>query len=46
MSIDGVLWTASPVKHYGYGAGRAHPSVQMGEVPGVQGSKGAPLHWR
>ena len=40
MSIDGVLWTASPVKHYGYGAGRAHPSVQWVKCPVCRAPKG------
>lgn len=40
MSLEGILWTASPVKHYGYGAGRAHPSVQWVQCPFCGAPKG------
>lgn len=41
MSASGILWTASPIKHYGYGSGRAHPSVEFVACPVCEAPKGS-----
>jgi len=41
MSASGILWTASPIKYYGYGAGRAHPSVEHVACPVCKAPKGS-----
>ena len=40
MSAAGTLWTVAPVKHYGYGAGRADPSVEHVACPVCKAPKG------
>ncbi len=41
MSASGLIWTASPIKRYGYGAGLAHPSVEHVACPVCDAPKGS-----
>jgi hypothetical protein len=33
MSSSAILWQMNPNREYGYGAGRAHPSVELVTCP-------------
>lgn len=44
MSLEAELWEASEEKVYGYGAGRAHPSVQWVPCPVCYAKPGELCH--